>query len=120
MSTFEQEMERSSPPLILSTSSADVTNRSLERSNEHNQQAVIRFVTRFSIPVANIIRDSRQRGLDASPLEGHMAALNSIQMMRLVAADVSSLADQLTRSETSTIAEADNPQKKNQERPDSH
>lgn len=97
MSSFEQEMERSLPPFIVSTSSADVTNRSLEMCNEHNQQAVIRFLSRFSVPVADIIRDSRERGLYASPLEGHMAALNSIPMMRLVAADVSSLADQLDK-----------------------
>ncbi len=68
--------------------------------NEHKQQAVIRFLSRFSIPVADIIRDARNRGLDASPLEGHMAALNSIQMMRLVAADVMSLANQLEEIKT--------------------
>jgi hypothetical protein len=100
MSSFEEEMERSSPTQILSSTSAELTTRSMEICNEHNHQAVVRFLYRFSVPVADIIRDARDRGLDASLLEGHMAALNSIPMMRLVAADVMSLAEQLKEMRT--------------------
>ena len=42
------------------------------------------------------LRDLLQAG---SPLEGHIAELNSIPMMRLVAADVMSLATQLQEIE---------------------
>jgi ribosome modulation factor len=100
MSSFEEEMERSSPTQILSSTSAELTTRSMEICNELNHQAVVRFLSRFSVPVADIIRDARDRGLDASLLEGHMAALNSIPMMRLVAADVMSLAEQLKEMRT--------------------
>jgi hypothetical protein len=91
---FQEEMQRTSPPLVLSSISEEVTNRSLQMCNEHKHQTVIRFLATFSARLTDVIRDTKENGPDASPLETHLAALNSIAMMRLIAADVSSLANQ--------------------------
>jgi len=91
---FQGNRLRNTPTIVIGGPS-EVTRETLEDSNLYNQQAIVDFLKRFGGSIETNLRRARHYGLDPSRLQAHVAELNSIPMMRLIANDVNELADQL-------------------------
>jgi 23S rRNA maturation mini-RNase III len=61
----------------------------------YNDQAIMDFLKKFGGEIESIMRRTKPYGLDTSQLQGHIANLNSIQMMRLIGDDLNDVAGQL-------------------------
>jgi len=94
MMDFQDHRLRNTPTIVFGGVS-EVTRKTLEDSNRYNQQAIVDFLKRFGGAIESALRRTRPYGLDPSRLQSHVAELNSIQMMRLIASDVNELADQV-------------------------
>lgn len=91
---FQNQQSSSSPPLIVSVIPG-ATFASHEAIQRHDREAVTKFFMQFGGPLTSAARKFGSYRLDTSGLKRHMAALDSITAMRLVADDLNDLADQL-------------------------
>jgi hypothetical protein len=72
--------------------------RNSEENGRYDRAAVTEFLKQFGGPVNAIVRKIRPYGLDTSRLQRHIETINNIQVMRLVANDLTDLAEQLKAS----------------------
>jgi len=97
---FENEKTTARPVTIVSAAPGgeETMRRNSENIGQYDQAAVTDFLKQFGGPVNGIVRKIRPFGLDTSRLQRHIEAINNILVMRLVANDLSDLADQLEPS----------------------
>jgi len=93
--TYKSDIEINRPMVILSTSSAALTERSLNAEDQFEKNPLLDFLRRFSGPIYQLERGFREQGIDSSQLETHIAQLVNTQMIRLVAVDLNGMALQL-------------------------
>lgn len=93
--TYKSDIEINRPMVILSTSSAVLTERSLNAEDQFEKNPLLDFLRRFSGPIYQLERGFREQGIDSSQLETHIAQLVNTQMIRLVAVDLNGMALQL-------------------------
>ncbi len=94
---FQTDKLANIPPAILIAvpGGQETMRKNMENSIRYNQEAVLELLKRFGGPIDACIRRVRPYQLDTTRLQSHVADLNSIQMITLIANDLSGLADQL-------------------------
>jgi len=100
MLDFENEKTVTRPVTIFSAvpGGEQTMRRNSEDIGRYDQAAVTDFLKEFGGPVNGVTRKIRPYALDTSRLQRHTETINSIQAMRLVANDLSDLANQLEAS----------------------
>lgn len=94
---FENEKEMSRPAMILVVAGGEATmRRNSEEIAHYDVDAVTEFLKQFGGPMNGFVRKSRPYDLDTSRLQRHIATINNILVMRLIANDLADLSDQLS------------------------
>jgi hypothetical protein len=93
---FHEERLRNLPTMLIG-GAADLSRKGMEDSQRYDRQAIIDFLKTFGGPIESILRQVKAFGVDTSQLQRHMAELNNIQMIRLIADDLNDVAGQLSQ-----------------------
>jgi len=93
--SYKSEVDLNRPVQILSVSSPAITERTLTARDRYELAALSDFFPRFAGRIYATENAFRERGIDTSRLNTHLAHLINTEMLRLLSVDLNGMADQL-------------------------
>ena len=95
ITSYSSTLDISRPPLVLSSMSADVTQKSMAEQGRFEGNAVLDFLKLYGGPLYEVKKRCRELGIDTSRLEGHLSTLRGTVMFRVIANDLQDIAEEL-------------------------
>jgi hypothetical protein len=93
--SYTSVVDTNRPMVIVSTSSAALTERTMNAADRFDRNMALEFFQKFSARIYGIERSFRAHGIDTSRLETHLSETTNTSMFRLVAADLNGMALEL-------------------------
>ena len=98
--SFEWEAEKGRPVTILNATPGGQyqTLQSMDAGSLYDSQRLIDFFKRFGGRIEGLLQRTKVYGLDEGHLQAHVTYLSSLAMMRIIASDLDSLADNIEKT----------------------